>query len=210
MFMFTYFNDKKLICLCLFFLTFLVSSCSNSIKIGGSFPEPLVAKIPIKIGLLLDESFKSYKHEESIPQQSSWIIDMGDANILMISNIVSGIFDEVRIIDNLPVGPLNYDLDIVITPHLDKFEFEVPITGNNRYAEAWIQYEINFHEIGGREIAKWLISGYGKHEISGSKEQSLNNAAIVAMREIGATFSTSILNQPDLVYWLENNAEKYN
>ena len=70
--------------------------------------------------------------------------------------------------------------------------------------------EINFHEIGGREIAKWLISGYGKHEISGNKEQSLNNAAIVAMREIGATFSTSILNQPDLVYWLENDSEKYN
>jgi hypothetical protein len=208
--MFSHIYCNRLITLSLLLLALLLSSCSNSIKISGSFPEPLVNKIPLKIGLLLNDSFKSYKHEETIPQQSSWLIDMGDANIQMISNILSGTFEEIRIINNLPVGPLDYDLDIVITPYLDKFEFEVPITGNNLYAEAWIQYEINFHEIGGKEITKWLISGYGKYEISGSKEQSLNNAAIVAMREIGATFSTSILNQPDLAYWLENNSKEYN
>ena len=185
-------------CLC------LITGCGNNLRIEGYFPEPLVNKIPLKAGLILNDSYKNYKHDEIIPQQSSWSIDLGEANTQMIMNVLTGTFDEVRLIDSLPLDPLDYDLDIVLTPYLDKFEFEAPITGNNRYAEAWIQYVINLNDSNGVEITKWIISGYGKHEIGRTnKNLSMNNAVIVAMREVGATFATSINQQPDFISWLD-------
>jgi len=50
-------------------------------------------------------------------------------------------------------------------------------------------------------VVDWPVSGYGKSEIMRDREGSLNEAAIVALREVGAAIATRFPAQPEVEYW---------
>ena len=95
-----------------------------------------------------------------------------------------------------------YRLDGVLRPELEKFEFEVPIGQRDEFVEVWMQYRLRLYEPDGALVTDWPVSGYGKAEL-GKKEEALQQATIVAMREVGAVISTRFAEQPEIEYWLQ-------
>lgn len=181
-----------------------LAGCASEVTVEASFPTPLVERLPVSMGLLFDEELNSYVHDEELPQQSQYTIRLGDANVAMLSPLFDSMFTSTRRVDALPVeGSSGAALDGVIKPELETFEFEVPAGERDEFVEVWMQYRIRLYEPGGELVAEWPVSGYGRKEFGGDRTDALNTAAVVAMREVGATISTEFATQPAISYWLE-------
>jgi hypothetical protein len=180
-----------------------VVGCASVVTVEAEFPPPLVEELPVRVGLIFDEELTEYEIFEEIPRQATWTIHLGSANELMLRGLFEGMFLETRSVDVLPLTSTDlYRLDGVIHSELEKFEFEVPITGRDEFVEVWMQYRLRLYEPGGTLITEWPVSGYGKAEL-GNKEEALNRATVVAMREVGAAISTRFAKQPQVEYWLQ-------
>lgn len=180
-----------------------LAACSSSVVVQSEFPTPLIEPLPVRMGVLIDEELYNYIYAEAIPQQSTWTIDLGDANVALLEPLFASMFDETVMVSEVPLGPQHADLDGVVRPTLAKFEFDVPIGQRDQFVEVWMQYNITLYEPDGEVVTEWPVSGYGKAELSGKRELAVRRAAIVAMREVGATISTKFASQPDVSYWLE-------
>jgi len=182
----------------------LAAGCASSVVVESEFPTPLVEPLPVRMGLLFEEDLQNFIHVEDLPQQSAWTIDLGDANIAMLSPLFETMFLETQQVSDVPVAPgaVN-DVDGVLRPVLEKFEFDVPIGERDEFVEVWMQYLLTLYEPDGSVVTEWPVSGYGKAELTRQREDSVNRAAIVAMREVGAAISTQFAQQPDVSYWLQ-------
>ena len=69
-----------------------VSACSTSLVVNADFPVPLVDPLPVRVGFLFDETFSTYAHEEKIPQQASYSIQIGEANVSLLSQLFTSMF----------------------------------------------------------------------------------------------------------------------
>lgn len=180
-----------------------VSACSTSLVVNADFPVPLVDRLPVRIGVLFDETFTTYLHEEKIPQQASYSIQLGEANVSMLNQLFNSMFAATEPVGALPLETGDQQrLDAVIMPELERFEFDVPIQRTDQFVEVWMQYQLRLYDTDGELIAEWPVTGYGKAE-HGSRGVALNRAAVVAMREVGAEISTEFSAQPAVEYWLE-------
>ena len=90
----------------------------------------------------------------------------------------------------------------MIEPKLEKFEFDVPTGERDEFVEVWLQYQITVYEPDGGTVIQWPVSGYGKSELIRDPEDAVQRAAIVAMREAGATIATKFSEQPQVKTWL--------
>jgi len=181
----------------------LLGACSSSVVVQSEFPTPLIEPLPVSMGVILDEELYNYIYAEAIPQQSTWTIDLGDANVALLEPLFASMFLETQTVPAVPLGPEHAGLDGVLHPTLAKFEFDVPIGQRDQFVEVWMQYNIALYEPDGKLVTEWPVSGYGKAELVGKRELAVRRAAIVAMREVGATISTKFASQPDVSYWLE-------
>lgn len=182
----------------------LLQGCASQVEVDANIPTPLIEPFPVSVGLVLDETLTQYEHYEEIPQQATWTIRLGDANRRMLENVIGGMFESTVAVTDIPNADRQSSLDGIIKPELEKFEFEVPVRGRDNFAEVWMQYRIKLYEPDGDLVADWPVSGYGKSEIIRSnRDESLNEAVEVAMREAGAGIVTQFPIQPPVEYWLQ-------
>ena len=181
----------------------LLAGCSTSLVVDAEFPEPLVDPLPVRMGILLDDALTNFAHEEKIPQQASYSIAIGQANVSMLNRLFRSMFVATEPVGALPLeADAQVRLDAVLKPELERFEFDVPVRRTDEFVEVFMQYQLRLYETDGQLIAEWPVTGYGKAE-HGSRSDALNRAAVVAMREVGAVISTEFSAQPEVEYWLQ-------
>jgi hypothetical protein len=184
--------------------------CSASLTVDADFPSPLIEPLPVRVGLIFDEELQHFEHYEEIPRQSRWTIQLGQANVAMLTPLFQTMFMETRPVSDLAVAQVDASqLDGFLRPSLEAFEFDVP-SGSRRdqFVEVWIQYQLALYEPNGELVVEWPVSGYGKAEYGRNRERALNRAATVAMREVGAAISTQFVRQPQVSYWLQERAHE--
>ncbi len=181
----------------------IVGGCASSVDIEANFPPPLIQPLPVRVGLIYDEQFVRYEYFEDLPRQATWTIFLGDANHLLLDGLFQAMFLEAYPVESVPLSATDlFRLDGVLQPELEKFEFDVPIGGNDEFVEVWMQYRLKLFEPDGDLVTDWPVSGYGKAEL-GNKEVALNRATVAAMREVGAAISTRFAELPQVEYWLQ-------
>jgi hypothetical protein len=187
-----------------------IGACSSAVVVESRFPTPLVERLPVRVGLIFDEELYNYIHAEDIPQQSTWTIDLGDANVAMLEPLFQSMFMAAPTLTDMAAASAQRDeLDGILQPELEKFEFDVPIGQRDEFVEVWMQYKLKLYRPDGQLVTEWPVSGYGKYELSGKRTDAVERAAIVAMREAGATISTKFAEQPDISYWLEERRDAH-
>lgn len=154
------------------------------------------------MGILIPEELYDYIYTEEIPDQSLWTIALGDANVAMLEPLFAKMFRETHKVDAVPLVANDGSLDGVLQPTLEKFEFDVPVGERDKFVEVWMQYQLTLYEPNGDTVVAWPVSGYGKSELGRNREDAVQRAAIVAMREVGATISTKFAQQPQVSTWL--------
>src|SRR5690606_33849988 len=145
-------------------------------------------------------SYNSCNYEE-LPQHTAWTSGMGDANVGMLEPLFNGMFSQISLIDSIDEAPVA-DVDGVLVPQLEKFEFDVPIGRRDEFAEVWLQYALTLFEPNGNVVHRWTVSGYGKSELVRDQEDAVKRAAVVALRDVGATIATRFSEQQPISYWL--------
>lgn len=180
-----------------------LASCGGSqVIVESTFPRPLIEPLPVSMGVVIPDELYNFIYTEDIPDQSLWTIALGDANVAMLAPLFEGMFSETRDLDSLALAAGDTTLDGVIEPKLEKFEFDVPQGERDEFVEVWLQYQITVYEPDGGTVIQWPVSGYGKSELLRDPEDAVQRAAVVAMREAGATISTKFSEQPQVKEWL--------
>jgi len=179
-----------------------LAGCASEVIVESTFPSPLVEALPVRVGLIIPDELYNYIYTEDVPDQSLWTIALGDANVAMLEPLFQRMFAETRVVEAMPLSGANQDLDAVLQPSLDKFEFDVPVGERDEFVEVWMQYQIKLFDPDGNAIIEWPVSGYGKSELTRDQEDAVQRAAIIAMREVGATISTKFAEQPQVKAWL--------
>ncbi len=182
--------------------TVLLAGCSTQVIVEAKFPTPLVEPLPVSVGILIPEELYNYIYTEDVPEQSLWTIALGDANVAMLQPLFKRMFRDTRSVDAVPAGGAVAGLDGVLKPTIAKFEFDVPVGQRDKFVEVWIQYQLSLYDADGRSVIDWAVSGYGKSELMRNRQDAVQKAAIVAMREAGATISTKFADQPQVKSWL--------
>jgi hypothetical protein len=181
-----------------------VASCGGSqVIVESTFPRPLIEPLPVSMGVVIPEELYNFIYTEDIPDQTLWTIALGDANVAMLAPLFEGMFDATKELESLALAAGDPTLDGVIEPRLEKFEFDVPQGQRDEFVEVWLQYQITVYEPDGGTVIQWPVSGYGKSELLRDAEDAVQRAAVVAMREAGATISTKFSEQPQVREWLE-------
>ncbi len=180
----------------------LLGGCSTQVIVEAKFPTPLVEPLPVSVGILIPEELYNYIYTEDVPEQSLWTIALGDANVAMLQPLFKRMFRDTRSVDAVPAGGAPAGLDGVLKPTIAKFEFDVPVGQRDKFVEVWIQYQLSLYDADGRSVIDWAVSGYGKSELMRNRQDAVQKAAIVAMREAGATISTKFADQPQVKSWL--------
>jgi hypothetical protein len=184
-----------------------LAGCGGSqVIVESTFPRPLIEPLPISMGVVIPDELYNFIYTEDIPDQSLWTIALGDANVAMLAPLFDGMFTETKELESLALAASDSTLDGVIEPRLEKFEFDVPQGERDEFVEVWLQYQITVYEPDGGTIIQWPVSGYGKSELLRDAEDAVQRAAVVAMREAGATISTKFSEQPQGREWLGGKA----
>ena len=187
-----------------------VTGCSSTVPVEAEFPTPLIEPFNARVGVLLDQELRSFEYNEQIPQHSSWSIQLGLANVAMFEPLFDSMFAETQSIDQLPTeNDVLENLDGIVKPAVDKFEFDVPRSSEAKFVEVWIRYRMELYQSDGTLITEWPVTGYGKAQAGKlGSSNSLRRAAVRALREVGANVATSFSNQPDVGAWLEEIANE--
>ena len=180
-----------------------LAGCGGSqVIVESDFPTPLIDPLPVSMGIIIPDELYNFIYTDDIPDQSLWTIALGDANVAMLEPLFRGMFRNTRDVESLALIAGDRTLDGVIEPKLEKFEFDVPTGERDEFVEVWLQYQITVYEPDGGTVIQWPVSGYGKSELIRDPEDAVQRAAIVAMREAGATISTKFSEQPQVKEWL--------
>jgi hypothetical protein len=165
----------------------LSSGCGSRVSIDDpTIPEPLIDKLPLKVGGRYPEAFDHFVHEERVIGKEKWTIDLGASNRLLFTQLFSSMFTEFQVVDaDTDVRELG--LDALIEPSIDAFEFSVPKQSQTEEFAVWIRYRIKIYDGEGNQVANWPISAYGKAQTTlFSGDAALRRAAILAMRDAAA------------------------
>ncbi|MDG2315461.1 MAG: hypothetical protein P8M36_00915 [Gammaproteobacteria bacterium] len=201
-------NSRRQLQIIIVVASMLLSGCSTSIWVEADFPQPLVNQLPVSMGLILDDDLLDYVHYEELPRQASYTIQIGEANELMLVQLFESMFTDLTEYNEFPlIEPDSVEIDGVLWPELERFEFDVPVGQRDEFVEVWIQYIVKLYETDGQLVTEWPVSGYGKAEMI-DRDDALNSAIVVAMREVGATISTKFTDQPELQDWLQERGNE--
>jgi hypothetical protein len=165
----------------------LISGCASSVKlVTPTIPTPLTDKIPISVGLRMPDNFDHYVHEENVFGREEWTIDLGSANAALFKQLFSHMFDRVTVL-GAQDDPQLMDIDALIEPSIDAFEFSTPAQSKTDAFAVWIRYRLRVYDQAGTLVSNWPISAYGKSQTTVmNKSDALHRAAVLAMRDAAA------------------------
>ena len=152
-----------------------------------TIPEPLISQLPLKVAARYPDVFDDFKHEETVIGKENWQIDLGQSNRLLFTQLFSSMFTEFSVIDD-DRRPEDLDIDALIEPSIDAFEFSVPSQSQTEEFAVWIRYRIKIYDRHGRMVANQPLSAYGKSltTADGWRSDALQRAAVLAMRDAAA------------------------
>jgi hypothetical protein len=165
-----------------------VSGCGGAnVKLHNpTIPEPLVDKLPLSVAARYPEAFDNFVHEEEVIGKESWSIDLGRANHMFFTRLFDSMFTEFTVIED-GMSPDDMQIDALIEPSIDAFEFSVPSQSQTEDFAVWIRYRIKIFDGEGNQIANWPIAAYGKSlATTFGGDEALQRAAVLAMRDAAA------------------------
>lgn len=172
------------------FAVLLLGACSNAPVVPSSqFPPPLLRKVPVVMGLYMDEQFRTYVHHDKLPNAPVQDVRVGAASQALFSDFLTAQFSSMLLLrqppsaDNVPRG-----VQAVLQPVVVEVQIANPKTERDEFHEAWIKYRLRLLTPQGQELTAWELAAYGKHRGAaiGGTNTALTAAVRDAMRDAAA------------------------
>ena len=196
-------NHKVLLLLVLFGL----SSCGvSNVVIDGSFPTPNINKLPVAIAVYYDDALKDFAYlEYSETGREEYNIESGKSHVQLFNVVLPAMFDRVVFVDSMEEVP-TLGVDAIFAPAIEEFQLALPAKTKLDVFEVWIKYNMRLLTPEGDYIADWVLTSYGKTPTQSfrSVEAAINDAAVVALRDLASSFALSFDQVPEVRDWLNN------
>ena len=192
------------------FITLLASACSvSTITLQGAYPTPLVRKIPITVGVYYPEELRNFSYVEidDYSGKDQYIVNSGASQIELFNTMLPALFENVVLLDDLDSIPGMQNLDAVFVPAIEEFQLGLPSKTKLNVFEIWLKYNMRLSKTNGEYIADWVMTAYGKSpdENFQSVDSGVQDAAVVAMRDLAASFTLGFTGVPGVNDWLKEN-----
>lgn len=176
----------------------LVSCITTQFEAETSIPAPLVARIPIVVGVYFPPEFKAGVHEEK-REGSQFAISLGKAQTEGFMRLMNAMFERVVPVASTAAGAAT-DPAIrgVLEPVLEEFAFITPSDSGTPLYAVSVRYRINGYTPQGELFDSWTFTGYGTEASSGiplTGRPALERATGLAMRDAGAKLATELREQ---------------
>ncbi len=197
----------------------LLGACASNLVVTppATFPQPLIKPLPLRLGVHFSEAFENYVYEQPVKQtrknrqknknrkqKSKLRVNIGEAQTQMLSTVFDAMFTSVTAVDADALTQPSDTVDLLLVPEVLDFQFASPrITKVNVY-EIWIKYQFSLQAADGEEIASWVVPAYGKTptKFLKSKDDAVNLATRIALRDCGAAFIIGFARAPEIRNWL--------
>jgi len=191
-----------------------VAACTTTAPVENDFPVPVVSSMPLTVGIQYGEEFQNFEHRDEIPGQQGWVVQMGPANVGLFDNVFGAMFSEtVQIpgdgsIETGELGVSRRQLDAIIRPEIESYEFAIPSEWGTNTFTVWITYRMHMYRPDGSLIATWPVRAYGEslHQWFNS-DDSLSEATTMAMRDAGAYLTLYFKDEPKVREWIREEAD---
>jgi hypothetical protein len=202
-----------------------LAACSTrEVVVEGTFPTPLVDPLPISVGVLFTQEFKEHELVDDATGRGevSWRVSTGTAQVEFWSTLFPAVFQNVIFIESLE-DLQTYDVDAVLIPKVADVQYAIPLYTKVNVFEIWFRYDLALvkpEQITDKEnnaislasakpFIEWSITAYGKTPTAflQSPEEGVRLAAVMALRDAGANFITTLPRVPGVVGWIENPEE---
>ena len=176
----------------------------NNVVIDGSFPTPNINKIPISVAVYYDDALRDFSYlEYSETGQEEFNIESGLSHVQLFNAILPAMFDRVVVIESMDDARA-LGVDAVFAPAIEEFQLALPAKTKLDVYEVWIKYNMRLLSAEGDYIADWVLTSYGKTptETFRTTEAAINEAAVVALRDLASSYSLSFSQVPEVRDWL--------
>jgi hypothetical protein len=178
-------------------LTLLLGACSGSVVVPQAFPPPLVERLPLHVAVHYSPALAQYQYKEEAYQERDWTVQLGPANVEMFDSVFGGLFAEMHHVAAIETAAQEMpNLDIIVAPVIDAFEFSLPSQSATDQYAVWIRYNLDVYGRDGQLLVRWPIAAYGQSGTGGmSDEASMERATVFAMRDAAATIAMTFAQQ---------------
>ena len=178
----------------LLLLVVLCHSCTQSIVINTTVPEPLVEKIEnFNLAVIYEDNIQNYQYENINSKSSACCeIDFSDSQLNLFRKILQSFFPGLIELPNNNSEMLS-NVDLYMEPQLDAFEFLSPEESRNDKYAVWLKYKIDIYDNKKTLLSNWYITGYGEQNTgSFGVSESLTKAIDLALRDTGVNLAIKI------------------
>ena len=182
----------------------LVGCGVSTVTIEGSFPTPNISRLPLSVAVFYDQALRDFAYVEySETGVEEFNIQSGQSHIELFNSVLPAMFEGVVVIDSME-DAVTADVDAVFMPLIEDFQLALPAKTKLDVYEVWIKYNMRLATAEGDYIADWVLTSYGKTptETFRSAEAAINDAAVVALRDLASSFSLSFSQVPEVRDWL--------
>ena len=183
---------------------FLISCGVSNLVIQGNFPTPNINKIPLSVAVYYDDALRAFSYMEySETGREEINIESGESHIRLFNAVLPAMFEEVIEVEGFD-DPNVQNVDAVFAPVIEEFQLALPEKTKLEVYEVWIKYNMRILNSSGVSLADWVVTSYGKTptETFLSVEDGINDAAIVALRDLASSFSLNFTRVPEVQDWL--------
>ena len=191
--------------LCASVCALVLASCGVSkVVIEGSYPSPNVAKLPLTLAVVYDEPLRSFSYiEYSETGAEEFNIASGESHVALFDAVLPAMFQSVVQVASLEDAEA-LGVDAIFVPAIDEFQLALPYKTKLDVYEVWIRYNLRFLKGNGAPIADWVLTSYGKTptESMRTADAAINDAAVIALRDLASSFSLRFAQVPEVRDWL--------
>ena len=176
-------------------------ACSTDITINGDYPSALTKKLPLHVGLLLDDTFIHYTFESSEEQDVT--MALGQSQVKLFNQMFNDMFTTSSKLNSMNAASTSH-VDLVVVPHIEEVQLAMPYETRLNVFEVWLKYNLQVFDGEGEPIADWLMTAYGKTQsrLLTSEKDALNQATTEALRDTGVRLVTGFHKVPEIRDWL--------
>ncbi len=176
----------------------VLTGCAHEVVVETGFPDPLIEQVPLNVGVFYTDALRNYTYDEDLPNDASWSFSIGAANIRMFDTALTAMFTRVTPVTSHGGTGVPFDeLDVIIEPELEAFEFSLPRQSRSDQYGVWIRYNLRVYAPDGTLQTTWPLSAYGQSDsrtFGGNKP--MEAAVIQAMRDAIASMVTGFTDAP--------------
>lgn len=187
-------------------LALLLANCGvNNVVIQGNYPTPNISKIPVSVAVYYDQALRDFAYlEYSETGSEEFNIESGASHIELFNVITPAMFEQVIFVESLEEAQ-SAGVDAIFAPAIEEFQLALPAKTKLDVYEVWIKYNMRLLTAQGDYIADWVLTSYGKSptETFRTVEGAINDAAVVALRDLASTFSLGFDDVPEVRDWLD-------